>query len=675
MARKLRSLDNRGRWKPGVQPDVVQRRVMIPGGSPNDFSWIFYTYGAVFVEKLVSAGPEAFGDLGNQTTNKYVASLRYFLKYIATNAAMKKSEFNYGKVFRHLAYSEDTADDSDWKIVLSEYYQELVDNNGLTFPSGHTERSVTNRITEFSSMRGRLFKVLGWPDNAPYPSKRQTMPRQSKPSLGEISSRRRKPGSSEIQQLNLVRMQALRSACEDILLEAKEKVSRCQLVAAAIDEKTYKSFSNMIDSAPIDIHPLLLKKSDIGGDDLESIAVRYMRDTGYRGSSLGKNRLLERVSGKNFDDLLSYFEGTRHSMLAAFTILLIDTGINVEQLQQWDESPATSVISSGKIEVHTVRSPKPRANYKIKKSHLLHQVEDVSDKDSGEGISLATIKGYGSLSSYDVLTSWQELSTEARRAAHQAKSKVAGMLWIYRTKKNDFSTKVYPHQWAEFRFNCQLREAPLRGVVFTRDNIRPTFHQLLFSKSGGNADFVAAVAGHTSTKVTFASYLNKSHIRRLMDLKIIEFQQQFESIFGDGAKRAASLFIGLDEFEKRRASAVANGIGFYCSAPHSGFQPDTKGRQCWKIDACSKCPLLKFYPTRAAILELLWFKASLERASQGFITGNPERWVAVWLPALALCEGIVSLLSAGSKRTMFTKLKAEFEELEAAGSRADFHPW
>jgi hypothetical protein len=162
----------------------------------------------------------------------------------------------------------------------------------------------------------------------------------------------------------------------------------------------------------------------------------------------------------------------------------------------------------------------------------------------------------------------------------------------------------------------------------------------------------------------------------MLDDRIREYQNLFEaSVAGDNPHRAAQLGLSIDEFQERRVRAVETGLGFMCRNPTAGVQPGTEGRTCTRLDACSKCPLLRFVPSQRAIEALILFHESLARAEEEFIAKNPERWIRVWLPALALCIAIINLLSAGSKQLLLLKCAEAVKAGLDQGTLVLFHPW
>jgi hypothetical protein len=72
---------------------------------------------------------------------------------------------------------------------------------------------------------------------------------------------------------------------------------------------------------------------------------------------------------------------------------------------------------------------------------------------------------------------------------------------------------------------------------------------------------------------------------------------------------------------------------------------------------------------------LVLFRRSLEAAQDEYIVRNPERWVRVWLPALALCLAIEELIAAGPKRKLLQYALERVAEGLASGRLVIIRLW
>jgi hypothetical protein len=233
----------------------------------------------------------------------------------------------------------------------------------------------------------------------------------------------------------------------------------------------------------------------------------------------------------------------------------------------------------------------------------------------------------------------------------------------------------WKYQWS-YLLEDYADDAEIGGLALQRRMIRSTVCLLQDAAAGGDARVVAKLAQHSSSRVTTRYYLNKSYIRRRLDDLIRDFQHLLEAqMLPSGKDRAAQIGTSEAELRGRKERAIDNGIGFVCADPWAGAQPDQHSSMCTKLEACPTCPLMRFIPSPQSIEALVIFRRSLEASFDEFAARNPERWSAVWLPALALATAAQEMLAAGPKRRMLDDAIRNADSALTSGKAQLFLPW
>jgi len=645
-------------------------------GRRHDVTAVHIMYGPELCEALVGAAALAFADLSRDTAGKYFTTTLRFLDFVA---AKFECEPSFRKVFGHLAsYVGVHATVADWKFVIEGFNLEIRYGGAGIFPDTISKLSISAYLDEFIASRKRLFPEMGWPDTAAFDREQRTRGIDDKaiPSLGELYASKRKSDSHKlINDSNISLMQRLRRQCERILLEEEKKFEALTKLISQCPELEYVRFRDI--ASVQKPSKKFLACLDLGIEEKYMLpaALRYINEEIKPNfQSLPSATVLKRLIGFQYslNFLKSHFEGSVDAMFAAALIIQIDTGINVQVCDSLAADPVKGVARFGKIEVHTISSVKNRANYKRIRKALVHERLDGPEQPT---VNLSATPGLNRLSAIGALEIWQKLSEPIRRRYEAAHPDQTQGLWIIDTIKGGLRAGFAMWEWEGFRRRFERGDRRLSGLGITRRHIRPTYFQIQFLKSSGDADLVAGLANHSSTQITLNTYLAKPHLRRVLDSYIHDFQAQFESLFGQARYRAAQLFLSQHEFNITRAKAVENGLGFWCADPKRGIQPGTTGRDCAKLDACASCPLLEFQPTERSVFQLLWFKASLDAAEDTFISQNPERWVRVWLPAQALCMAVTELLAQGPSRKFLLLSQKALDDRQASGGFEYFKPW
>lgn len=409
-----------------------------------------------------------------------------------------------------------------------------------------------------------------------------------------------------------------------------------------------------------------------------SSLLRYFRheyEPGFKVRDLPwRAQVLVHAAG-GISGLYAHLEAQPRALIAAWTIVGIDTGLNIQPIDDLPEDPFIGAASRGEITLRTVGGIKNRARGRRVDSHLVERPPSDGDE------TRVAVKLLGATySSVDAIRCWQKLRAPMRDDA--VRCGVADYLWIYRRgctmdrrdiRRLDACT--WKHQW-NYLLEEYADDEEIGGLALQRRMIRSTVSLLQDAAAGGDARVVAKLAQHSSARVTTRYYLNRKYIRRRLDDLIRDFQRLLEArMLPSGGSRAAQIGISEPELRARTERAIDSGLGFACADPWAGAQPDRQSSICTKLEACPTCPLMRFVPSLQSIEALVIFRRSLEAAFDEFAAKNPERWSEVWLPALALATAAQELLAAGPKRRMLDDAIRNAEAALSTGTAQLFRPW
>jgi hypothetical protein len=492
---------------------------------------------------------------------------------------------------------------------------------------------------------------------------------------------------------NRERLLRLRNLCEDALLQEQAAFDHRTALITASDQPELSEISAAIPLVSYNYgklgrdQALALKVRTcfpLDDDDrrLGSL-LRYIiefHDGVFRLQELDYELQLVVASCGGTAKVMSYLEGGGRALLAAYTLVLIDTGLNLQPCDDLAANPFIGKARYGKVQLRQVGSVKTRARRKPVDGHIREVAPDQPNQSDDEICEVPTTVSGSRISSATAIKIWQKLSAPQRKRAEHADNVDAKYLWIIRNghypkEVRKYLESAWKDWWDDF-LEEHATDPIIGGLPIQRRMIRSTVIQLRDARHDSDAEMVALISGQSGGNVAARYYLNRAYIRRLLDERIREFQNLFEaSVAGDNPARAAQLELSIDELQKRRTRAVETGLGTTCADPTAGVQPGTEGSMCARLDACSTCPLLRFIPTRQSIEGLTLFYRSLKDAESDFIARNPERWVKVWLPALALCIALFSLLASGPKQSLVRRAAEAVEAGLAAGSLVLFRPW
>ena len=375
-----------------------------------------------------------------------------------------------------------------------------------------------------------------------------------------------------------------------------------------------------------------------------------------------------------FADLRGYFGGTLKALVAAYLIVLIDTGANCQPIDDLPADFSRGTVKSGGMIFALVPSRKRRAGDK-RVDFLLEGGEANGESST---LTIPTHSPNSTLSALNALRIWSKLSAPFRSHANE---QVARFLWL-EPRIND-PRHVCVYSQSSFSrgpvaiFEDLDADPILRGIRFNRKSIRKTVAQLSSLKTGLNIDTAALLADHSSIGTTTKWYLNSAAIHKILEQRIREFQNLLEAgLLGSRKDLAHRLGISSELLTSRQVKAAETGLGLFClDVRVSSETGDIAETSCFRLDRCASCAFMRFYPDAKSIEDILFLHRSLADVADEFIGINPARWVEVWLPLFALSKAIIAKLTEGPKRALLVKAKSKLDARLAGGELKLFRPW
>lgn len=358
-------------------------------------------------------------------------------------------------------------------------------------------------------------------------------------------------------------------------------------------------------------------------------------------------------------------EGDLKVLLAAYTIVLVDTGFDIGSCDDLPFNPFVGTAIRGKQRIATVSARKARADGKVVDAVLLDGEADLATTHESSGIS-----------SVQAIKMWQEMS-QPFRDREEAPDK----LWSLPRKAGNVSG-VLPYLPSSFKnaWNAFLRrhanDSVIGGLPLQRRMIRPTVLQIRAVRNNFDHAIAQIEANHASAGTTFR-YLSRPWFKAQLDKQIRAFQNLFEANLGRGIDEFASkLGVAPAELERRTALADETGLGFVCLEPTAGVQPNTTpGLRCQRLEQCTECSLRRFVPTDQALEALVLFNFALKDQEAAFCAANPKRWAEVWMPYLALTEAVIIKLRNSHRKPRLIAAERRVNERRTAGELRPITLW
>ncbi|WP_085031526.1 hypothetical protein [Ensifer aridi] len=335
-----------------------------------------------------------------------------------------------------------------------------------------------------------------------------------------------------------------------------------------------------------------------------------------------------------------YFEATSEALNAAYHIILIDTGGNVQPVDDLPLDLYKGSTRRGRRRLRSLRAAKNRAAGKPVPSNL---------KDEEE-LYLSTKSIPGKPSGTAVVEAWKTLSAPMRAIS----GPTAERLWVWRipweTKVRTALVSMASERWPAFLE--RVKDNPLiGGLPITRPIIRKAVANT--KGDAGEIEFLIqkALLGHSNAATTF-QYLSEGAVRAFLNSQIRDFLDSWEAVSVIGIEHAARQLGVLEtELFRRAQLGLDNGLDF--AAVKTDPSEKTEGEDCNPevlLDAAKTFPVS---PDNMMSLDLA--RRALRRQFEAMVNLNPLRFMRVWMPWMAIVEGYCERLENSRFRLRFKK--------------------
>lgn len=644
------------------------------GGKLHSFEALLPAYGEPFVSDLLDCFTEAFFQCNPNTTEKRSSRLRSWLTDLHRRARVTGgSNTAPYQLFEHLSgqqYGEITP--PILRDAVSDFESRINDLNDTTITKSTSATTRRHYIESLSSTLLAISATGILPRIGPL--RFYTKPRfshQNTPSLCELSSKTipaaRHGDYAEAQALNRTRLDRLRKVMETNLLQQHAVFRRGQQLLNCSSGPSASEVAALLESVkevtphskytlPAEYNAIFPSRDKPNYLVSRQIALlRYFSEV--YGCSIPYERLpyITRVtieSSGGARNLRAMLEGTSTSLTAAFSIVLIDTGMNVQPCLDLSSDPFIGEAVHGRTRLAIVSSNKCRAGYKPVSSFLF------------EGEAFLKARNHA-ISTVDAIKLWLEMAEPIRHRARMEGQGLDRYLWIFPWGRGNgqnvvrVNSTTYRDCWIEI-LRHHADDPIIGGLPIRRKHIRPTWIQIHSDELGGDAELSALIANHASSKTTLSHYLNKSHIKSQLSQLVREFQNQLEAaILIEPENFSAELGLDVDTLRSRRARGHDTGLGDICNAPRN-LDADSAGMsECLDIDLCPDCPFRRHAETDDAIRGAIFARLSLEKAIEVYPSQNPERWLRVWIKRYALAIAQCNAHASGRRKYRYRELVEE----------------
>ncbi|WP_133118167.1 hypothetical protein [Rhizobium hidalgonense] len=366
-------------------------------------------------------------------------------------------------------------------------------------------------------------------------------------------------------------------------------------------------------------------------------------------SRFSLNRLLQEAGGVEFIAKLA--EPCGDTLMAAATLVQIDTGWEASTVLNMDLDPFVGEIKKNSITVRAIVSKKNRAQGKLRNAAL---VDAGGDEDNPDQDAKILLKQKGAITAYQVILAYKSMTADIR---HQIAARQSNKLWLTRGARG-LNRVVYD------AFRCFLdrhqAHTILGGLPLTRRSIKRTKYNVDAESDVGNIGLTRAKGDHSSSKLAFA-YLSAPAVRAIFKNKIREYLQQMEAVvYATVDDLAEKLKIPLADLNRRKLLGIDNGLAALLA------EPRTKSSSLQAITA--KAQTLK--PDNAGLRSLVIAGFGIDARWEEMSTKNPHRFLRVWVPWMALIQAMVQKIMITRHRAKFRRVFDEVRKEIDAGALA-----
>ncbi len=350
-------------------------------------------------------------------------------------------------------------------------------------------------------------------------------------------------------------------------------------------------------------------------------------------------------------------EPSNDTLMAATTIVQIDTGWESATVLNMDLDPFVGTVKKNSVTIRALVSRKNRARGKPRNSALIDNGEKDEEPDNDMNIPM---KLRGEITGYQVICSYREMTTEMRKEFPPARRK---KLWLSRDTL-PLNSLVY---FAFQRFLGKISEHPiLGGLPLTRRSIKRTKYNVDANSTIGNIGLARARGDHSNDRLAFA-YLSAPAVRALFKHKIREYIEQFDAVaYSSIDDLATKLGIARDILDRRKILGLENGLSELLHGPKENSSAPTD-------DFATLAKTLK--PDDQGLKSLVVAGFSIDARWEDMSTKNPSRFLRTWVPWMALIQAMVKKIMKTRHRAKFRRVFEEVRNDLAAGTLSLVPVW
>ncbi|MGR9476953.1 hypothetical protein [Rhizobium leguminosarum] len=384
-------------------------------------------------------------------------------------------------------------------------------------------------------------------------------------------------------------------------------------------------------------------------DYVLAVAVRAFKALYYRNnlpiSRSSLQWLLQKAGGAEFVARIA--EPCSDTLMAAATIVQIDTGWEAATVLNMDVDPFVGKTRKNNATVRAVASRKKRAQGKIRNAALLENEQPEPDRDA-----TVPVKQRGLTTGYQIILAYKEMTADIR---DEFPKKQSAKLWLSRAAQG-LNEVVYD---AFNRFLRRHKEHPkFGGLPLTRRSIKRTKFNVDAGATEGNLGLARARGDHSDTRQSIA-YLSEPAVRALFHHKIREYINQMEALIYDGVDDLAQkLGIPASELHRRKLLGIENGLtALTVKKTHSVASSSE--------DFDNRAKTLR--PDDDALRSLCIAGEAIDARWEEMAAKNPSRFLRTWVPWMALIQAMVQKIKQTRHRVKFRRIFDEVRQEIDAG--------
>lgn len=342
-----------------------------------------------------------------------------------------------------------------------------------------------------------------------------------------------------------------------------------------------------------------------------------------------------------------YLESTSRCLTAVFHIILIETGANIQPLEDLPFKVYRGAARHGK---RPLALTKNRAGGK-----------QIAAPIADERVYLPVKSQDGLPSAAAAITIWKKLSAPLRSSTGPTQA----LLWVWRKAAGmrticTHNPMVNHDPWYNFLDRVQQNDL-LGGIPITRMAIRKAFANS--QASTGDFDFIIqkALLGHAKSATTFA-YLSEGAVRAFLVSQIREFQDAWEGVSVIDVEDAAKkLGVTDTELVRRQRLGLENGLSFGAALDDEPSISQGPGERLVR-------QAKKFIVTSKSLISLELARLALWSQFEPVVNSNPGRFLRTWIPWMAIVEGYCQRLETSRFRVRLKKVRDDVTARLSSGS-------